>query len=54
MTPKEKAIELRYKFGDNAEAICERMLKTMNRMKAPILQIEYWQSVKTELETLKN
>ena len=54
MTPIEKAKELRFRYGNKAESICERMLKTMKRMKAPITQIEYWQSVKTELETLKN
>ena len=52
MTPIEKAKELRSQFGNKAESICERMLKTMKRMKAPITQIEYWQSVKIELEHL--
>ena len=54
MTPKEKSKELRFRYGNKAESICERMLKTMKRMKAPITQIVFWQSVKTELETLKN
>ena len=54
MTSKEKANELRTKFGDKAENGCDRILKTLKRMKAAPLQIEFWQSVKTELEILKN
>lgn len=54
MTPKEKANELRSKFGDKAENVCDRILNTLKRMKGATLQINFWQSVKTELETLKN
>ena len=54
MTPKEKAKELRDIFGYKAENVCDRLLNTLKRIKSPTLQIAFWQSVKTELETLKN
>ena len=54
MTPKEKAKELRSKFGMQAEKFCYGILNTLKRFKSAKLQIAFWQSVKNELETLKN
>ena len=52
MTAKEKAKELRSQFGYEADDVCNRLLNTLMYVKAPILQIKFWQEVKTELEKL--
>ena len=55
MTPKEKAKELRSQFGDNAKYVCLEILDELKRNPHYIYKrIEFWQSVKIELETLKN
>ena len=58
MTPKEKAIELRSQFGENARYVCLEILDTLkgiNEQSASIkLTIYFWQEVKQELDNLKN
>jgi len=63
MTPKEKAIELRSQFGENAKYVCLEILDTLKAMyKVSGLQFtialkskyDFWQEVKQELDNLKN
>ena len=57
MTSKEKAIELRSQFGENARYVCLEIIDTLKQIPESLViprHIKYWQEVKQELENLKN
>jgi len=57
MKPKEKAIELRSQFGENARYVCLEIIDTLKQIPESLViprHIKYWQEVKQELENLKN
>jgi len=58
MTPKEKAIELRSQFGENAINECNKIIDRLNEIGTKgMFQImlihKFWQEVKQELDNLK-